>query len=59
LAARQTDVHLAPGDRFVLRTSGGGGLGPARERDPARVRDDIATGTVTPEGAARDYGIDA
>ena len=58
-AARQTDVHLAAGDRFVLRTSGGGGLGPARERDAARVRDDIATGKVTPEGAARDYGLDA
>ncbi len=59
LAARQTDVHLVAGDRFVLRTSGGGGLGPARERDAARVRDDIATGKVTPEGAARDYGLDA
>ena len=47
------------GDRFVLRTSGGGGLGPARERDAARVRDDIVTGKVTPEGAARDYGLDA
>ena len=59
LAARQTDVHLVAGDRFVLRTSGGGGLGPARERDAARVRDDIVTGKVTPEGAARDYGLDA
>ena len=58
LAARQADVHLVAGDRFVLRTSGGGGLGPARERDAARVRDDVATGKVTPEGAARDYGLD-
>lgn len=57
LAARQTDVHLAPGDRFVLRTSGGGGIGPARERDPALVRDDVATGAVTPEGAVSDYGV--
>jgi N-methylhydantoinase B len=56
LAARQTDVPLAPGDRFVLRTSGGGGLGPARDRDPALVRDDVATGKVSAEGAARDYG---
>jgi N-methylhydantoinase B len=59
LAARQTDVHLAPGDRFVLRTSGGGGLGPARDRDHALVRDDIATGKVTREGASRDYGVDS
>jgi N-methylhydantoinase B len=58
LDARQTDVHLAPGDRFVLRTSGGGGLGPASERDPALVRDDVATGMVTPEGAVRDYGVE-
>jgi N-methylhydantoinase B len=59
VAARQTDVPLAPGDRFVLRTSGGGGLGPARERDSALVRDDVAAGGVTPEGAVRDYGVDA
>jgi N-methylhydantoinase B len=57
LAARQTDVPLAAGDRFVLRTSGGGGLGPPRERQSARVRDDVATGAVTPEGAVRDYGV--
>jgi N-methylhydantoinase B len=59
LRARQTDVHLAPGDRFVLRTSGGGGLGPARERDPDRVRDDVATGRITREGASRDYGVES
>jgi N-methylhydantoinase B len=28
LAPRQTDVALAAGDEFVIRTSGGGGLGP-------------------------------
>jgi N-methylhydantoinase B len=59
LAARQADVHLAAGDRFVLRTSGGGGLGPAADRDPARVHDDVATGRVSAAGAARDYGVDA
>jgi N-methylhydantoinase B len=59
LAARQADVHLAAGDRFVLRTSGGGGLGPARGRDPALVRDDVATGRVSSAGAARDYGVEA
>ena len=58
LAARQADVHLAAGDRFVLRTSGGGGLGPARDRDPALVRDDVATGRVSSTGAARDYGVE-
>ena len=55
LAARQTDVHLAAGDRFVLRTSGGGGLGPPPDRDPASVDHDVATGKVSSSGAARDY----
>ncbi|MFN8025675.1 MAG: hydantoinase B/oxoprolinase family protein [Acidimicrobiia bacterium] len=48
LTARQSDVPLAPGDRFVLRTSGGGGLGPPAERDPAAVARDLAEGRVTP-----------
>jgi len=56
LAARQTDVHLAAGDRFVLRTSGGGGLGPPADRDAASVEHDVATGKVTAGGAVRDYG---
>jgi N-methylhydantoinase B len=57
LAARQTDVRLGPGDRFVVRTSGGGGLGPSADRDPALVRDDVATGKVSVAGAAADYGV--
>jgi N-methylhydantoinase B len=57
LAARQTDVRLGPGDRFVVRTSGGGGLGATRDRDPALVRDDVATGKVSVAGAAADYGV--
>ena len=56
LAARQTDVHLAAGDRFVLRTSGGGGLGPPAERDPELVARDVAMGKVTAAAVARDYG---
>ncbi len=59
LAARQSDVHLAPGDRFVLRTSGGGGLGPAHERQRWHVHDDVATGKVTVDRATRDYGASA
>jgi N-methylhydantoinase B len=59
LAARQQHVALAPGDVFVLRTSGGGGLGPPAARPADAVRDDIAEGRVTPEGAERDYGLSA
>jgi N-methylhydantoinase B len=39
------------------RTPGGGGYGPALERDPALVLLDVVNGKVTP-GRARDvYGI--
>ncbi len=47
LAPRQQHIRLAPDDVFVLRTSGGGGLGDPAERDLAAVRDDVAEGRVT------------
>lgn len=51
--------HLAPGDVVTFETPGGGGLQPAARRDPALVAADVASGIVTPESAARDYGIAA
>ena len=42
-------VHLNP--------PGGGGYGDPFERDPELVRQDVAAGYVTPEGAERDYGV--
>lgn len=36
---------------------GGGGYGPAIERDPNRVREDVIDGYVSREVAARDYGV--
>ena len=57
LAARQADVPLAPGDRLVIRTSGGGGLGPPAERDPVAVAADVDAGLVTPAAAGRDYPV--
>jgi N-methylhydantoinase B len=56
LPARATGVHLARGDRFVMRTSGGGGVGPANERDPDAIQADVVTGAVTAAGARDDYG---
>jgi N-methylhydantoinase B len=56
LPARATGVPLRRGDRFVMRTSGGGGLGPATERDTVAVRDDVAAGRVSATGARDDYG---
>ena len=38
---------LAPGDWISVKTPGGGGYGPAAERDPAMVQQDIARGYYT------------
>jgi N-methylhydantoinase B len=42
---------LAPGDWIAVKTPGGGGYGPAVERDPAMVDRDIARGYYTTEAA--------
>ena len=36
---------------------GGGGFGPAAQRSPARLADDMREGFVTLEAARRDYGF--
>jgi N-methylhydantoinase B len=57
LPAKAANVEIAAGERFVLRTSGGGGLGPPERRDPKRVLSDVLAGRVSAEGAARDYAV--
>jgi N-methylhydantoinase B len=47
---------VPPGRRVRLALPGGGGYGPARERDRALVRRDVALGYVSREAAIRDYG---
>jgi N-methylhydantoinase B len=50
---------LAPaGDRLIVEMPGGGGLGPAKERDPDAVRRDVHLGYVSHEAALREYGVD-
>jgi N-methylhydantoinase B len=44
---------LAPGDSIAVKTPGGGGYGPAAERDPAMVERDLARGYYTHEEAFR------
>lgn len=51
-------VALRRGDVLRVETAGGGGWGAPRDRDPALLREDLAEGYVTGEGAGRDYGID-
>ena len=49
--------RLRAGDRFRLRTGGGGGFGPPLGRDPARVADDVAAGYISSGHAAAAYGV--
>ena len=44
------------GDRLVVEMPGGGGMGPAAERDPEAVRRDVRLGYISEEAARRDYG---
>jgi N-methylhydantoinase B len=49
---------VPPEDRLVIEMPGGGGMGVAAERDPARVRRDVRMGYVSGEAAERDYGVE-
>jgi N-methylhydantoinase B len=51
------DHELRAGDEVVIRTGGGGGYGPARERDPEKVRQDVESGYVSVESARDDYFV--
>jgi N-methylhydantoinase B len=48
---------LEKGDTLSVRTSGGGGLGDPKERDPAAVVLDVADGYISPEHAEAEYGV--
>jgi N-methylhydantoinase B len=43
----KTTVELVPGQVISYRTSGGGGYGSPEEREPERVRKDVANGKVS------------
>jgi len=40
-----------------VMTSGGGGWGHPFDRSPARVREDVLDGFVSPASALKDYGV--
>jgi len=48
---------VPPGDRVIVSMPGGGGMGPAADRDPDSVRRDIQLGYITEDAARRDYGF--
>ena len=51
-------VKLRRGDVIRTMTGGGGGFGPAAERDPALVREDVGDGHVSPAAARAVYGVE-
>ena len=57
LPARVGDVEVRAGDILRLERPGGGGMGDPAQRDPAALAGDLLDGYITPEGAARDYGV--
>ena len=55
-ASKVSGFALHAGDLVTIETSGGGGFGDPRRRDPARVARDVGEGLVTAEQAAAIYG---
>lgn len=58
MASKMRGISLKQGQAVRLETPGGGGYGPAAERDPARVARDVAQGFLSPETATELYGAD-
>jgi N-methylhydantoinase B len=51
LRSKLSDLVLHAGDTIRIETSGGGGHGPASERDPASIAADLANGYITVQPA--------
>ena len=49
--------HIPAGDRLIINTPGGGGFGPAPERDRQRVRRDLTNGIISHHAAVGDYAL--
>ena len=47
---------IQAGERLIIEMPGGGGMGPASERDPEAVGRDVRLGYISAEAAKRDYG---
>ncbi|MER8541485.1 hydantoinase B/oxoprolinase family protein [Mesorhizobium sp. M1334] len=48
---------FGPNEAFEFLSTGGGGWGVARSRDPERVREDVIDGYISADAARRDYGV--
>ncbi len=56
MVSKMRDIALGKGRRVRLETPGGGGYGPAAERDPTAVARDVARGLQSMGEADRLYG---
>lgn len=50
-------TKIQAGDRVEVFTSGGGGYGNPRERDPEAVAEDVRNGRVSAQSAREHYGV--
>ncbi|MFT5486696.1 MAG: N-methylhydantoinase B [Paracoccaceae bacterium] len=57
MTSKAVDIRLKKGQRIHIESPGGGGYGPAIERDPDMVATDVRLGFVSPENAAAQYGV--
>ncbi|MFO1350997.1 MAG: hydantoinase B/oxoprolinase family protein [Gammaproteobacteria bacterium] len=57
LASKVEQVTVQNGDRIIFRSASGGGWGDPLERDPRRVRNDVARKLVSLAAARADYGV--
>jgi len=56
MTSKLNNAKLKKGERVRLETPGGGGYGPAAERRPEAIAEDVRLGYVTAEGARASYG---
>ncbi|MFP6734655.1 MAG: hydantoinase B/oxoprolinase family protein [Rhodospirillales bacterium] len=57
LPAKVDNVRVHKDDRIIFRTAGGGGWGDPLEREPSRVRNDVARNLMSAEMAHDAYGV--
>lgn len=57
MTSKAVGIRLRAGDRIRVESPGGGGFGPAFERDADAVAEDVRQGLVSVEAAAERYGV--
>ena len=51
--------EIPAGERLLLHTPGGGGIGDPRRRDATATAGDVKDGVVSADAARKDYGVEA